>query len=675
MRIKKSLYIIIITLLMTLSGPLQAVTASQLAEKDDNQETTTMRLPNEGRSDLQELIQRVSTEEKNQPTESQSKTDKQSKANNSDEAEALEMPKKETESTIEEKASSTVENDNNQQTVQTTKPAPRAVVETGTNGGCDWSYDNVTKTITFKKASSGNGQLATGAILETSNISVAIQSQFESIAFDGPVIAPVDSSGLFSGTLIKSIIGIANLDTSNVTNMSTMFSTSKVTSLDLSSWNVNKVTDFSSMFSHVSTTSLNLSNWGQNRNVTGVNMESMFEGAGNISNLTLNNFSTIHVVNMSNMFSMCYSLTSLNLSGWNIDEVETFTQMFYSASKLTDLNLSNWGTSRSVTNVRMGRMFYGTTKLTDLTLTNFNTANVTSMEEMFSSSGIVTLNLDDWNVDSVETFSAMFMNMPNLTNLNLSDWGTNRNETNVVMQSMFENTPKLTNLTLTNFNTFNVTSMQSMFNRSGVSSLDLSHWNVSTVRYFNQMFDGSSVESVNLSGWGTSGSANGARTISMFANTEKLISVNLSGFNMVNVTNISSMFSESAIETLDLSSWNTSNVTTATNAFANTNKLWKITLGENTKFLVNPNFTEAPVAGTIITDGDTTYTTNNATWQIVGNGTVHNPKGDVVTTTEMYADTPRPVTYVWAHTNLLSGFHGTSPWTFDADTGELVYGS
>ena len=53
MRIKKSLYIIIITLLMTLSGPLQAVTASQLAEKDDNQETTTMRLPNEGRSDLQ----------------------------------------------------------------------------------------------------------------------------------------------------------------------------------------------------------------------------------------------------------------------------------------------------------------------------------------------------------------------------------------------------------------------------------------------------------------------------------------------------------------------------------------------------------------------------------------------------------------------------------------------
>lgn len=58
MRVRKSLYIIIITLLMTLSGPLQAVTASQLSEKDNKQETT-MRLPNEGRSDLQELIQRV----------------------------------------------------------------------------------------------------------------------------------------------------------------------------------------------------------------------------------------------------------------------------------------------------------------------------------------------------------------------------------------------------------------------------------------------------------------------------------------------------------------------------------------------------------------------------------------------------------------------------------------
>ncbi|MGO2968598.1 MAG: BspA family leucine-rich repeat surface protein, partial [Leuconostoc falkenbergense] len=59
MRLKQQLTLIILITILTLTGPVQAVTASQLADHDDSNTTTKMRLPNEGRSDLQELIQRV----------------------------------------------------------------------------------------------------------------------------------------------------------------------------------------------------------------------------------------------------------------------------------------------------------------------------------------------------------------------------------------------------------------------------------------------------------------------------------------------------------------------------------------------------------------------------------------------------------------------------------------
>ncbi|WP_442357554.1 BspA family leucine-rich repeat surface protein [Leuconostoc falkenbergense] len=120
-------------------------------------------------------------------------------------------------------------------------------------------------------------------------------------------------------------------------------------------------------------------------------------------------------------------------------------------------------------------------------------------------------------------------------------------------------------------------------------------------------------------------------------------------------------------------------MTSTLNMFKGTTSLWQIKLGANTVFKGNdPSFTAAPAAGTTIIDDGSSYTTLAAEWQIVGTGSPHQPNGAYVTTTEMYEDTPRPVTYVWAHTApsaLISGVHGTSPWTLNPDTGELIYGS
>ncbi|MGO3624292.1 MAG: BspA family leucine-rich repeat surface protein, partial [Leuconostoc falkenbergense] len=145
----------------------------------------------------------------------------------------------------------------------------------------------------------------------------------------------------------------------------------------------------------------------------------------------------------------------------------------------------------------------------------------------------------------------------------------------------------------TNFKTTNVTNMESMFYNAGVTSLAIQSWDVSQVTTFEDMF-----------------------------------------------------YNANKLTTLDLSGWHTSGATVAA-MFYNTTNLWKITLGEDIIFSGNPRFQTAPAIGTTIPG--TSYKTTAASWQIVGTGTEFNPKGAMVTTTEMYADRTEPVTYVWAN--------------------------
>ena len=144
------------------------------------------------------------------------------------------------------------------------------------------------------------------------------------------IYANPDSSYLFAnigcsdrGTATEKITNIELLNTSNVTNMSHMFSEmgyEVMTSLDLGdNFDTSKVTNMDSMF--LSTgfrkmTSLNLGEKFDTSKVT--NMENMFFQTGyrEMTSLNLGNkFDTSHVTNMQAMFNYTgyYSMTSLNL--------------------------------------------------------------------------------------------------------------------------------------------------------------------------------------------------------------------------------------------------------------------------------------------------------------------------------------------------------------------------
>ncbi|WP_407631980.1 BspA family leucine-rich repeat surface protein [Leuconostoc falkenbergense] len=545
MRVRKSLYITIITLLMTLSGPLQAVTASQLSEKDNNQPTTTMQLPNEGRSDLQELIQRVdanvgddSAEEPSSETEA-------------DEHEEVEPP-------IEDSNLPEPEEQGNQKSVVQAK-APRAIT-TNTNGTSTWTFDSTTGLLSF-----GTGQLAERIDNNLTNAGVT-PANVKTIRFNGAVDAPTAVDYLFANlTQLSGFTSLNNFSTRYATSMSMWFDgTSSLSTLDLSSWNVTRVTSFEYMFyGATSLTTLNLSDWGVGRIVTDVRMGSMFRDTSALTNLNLTNFKTTNVISMTSMFNNT-GLTSLDLSSWDVTKVWGFHSMFSNATKLTTLNLSSWGVGRTATGVNMMYMFgsTSTSALTNLNLTNFETTNVIDMSYMFQKTALTSLDLSSWDVTQVTNFYYMFYSTTSLTTLNLSSWGVGRTATNVNMGRMFQDASALTNLSLTDFKTTNVIDMSYMFYRTGLNSLDLSSWDVTQVTSFYYMFySTTSLTTLNLSSWGVGRTATNVDMGYMFGITSALTNLNLTNFKTTNVIDMNNMFRSTALTSLDLSGWDVTKVT------------------------------------------------------------------------------------------------------------------
>ena len=404
---------------------------------------------------------------------------------------------------------------------------------------------------------------------------------------------------MFYGCKDLKELELSNFDTANVTTMASMFSgCSGLTTLDLSPWNTAKVTNMSSMFSGCSgLTTLDLSSLNTAK-VT--SMLSMFSGCSGLTILDLSSLNTGNVTNMSSMFYNCKALTELELSTFNTANVTSMASMFSGCGGLTTLDLSLLNTE-NVTN--MSSMFYNCKALTELKVSNFDTANVTNMSSMFwGCSSLEKLELSNFDTTNVTTMASMFLGCSSLKELELSNFDT----TNVTkMSSMFTECSGLTEINLSTFTTDNVTTMQYMFqdctalrnvtgfvvdtsqtaadvnmgsmflNCRALTSLDVSDWDTSNVTKMDSMFDmGNLTNSTNinktlteleLSGWDTSRVTTMGN---MFQNCRALTTLELSGWNTAKVTDMEQMFGGCrSLEVLNLSGWSTINVTKMTNMF------------------------------------------------------------------------------------------------------------
>ena len=160
---------------------------------------------------------------------------------------------------------------------------------------------------------------------------------------------------------------IAGLDTSNVTDMSSMFrNCGKLTTIPL--LDTSNVTSMGGMFNGCS--SLTTVPSLDTSNVTMIN--SMFDHCSSLTTIPL--LDTSNVTNMSYMFQYCSNLISI--PQLDTSNVTNMSYMFNGCSSLTTIPLLDTSNVTSMSN-----MFYDCMQITSIP--QLNTSNVTSMSNMF----------------------------------------------------------------------------------------------------------------------------------------------------------------------------------------------------------------------------------------------------------------------------------------------------
>ena len=154
----------------------------------------------------------------------------------------------------------------------------------------------------------------------------------------------VRSTSAWFNSKLESIEGLEYLNTSEVTSMSYMFGSVKLSNLDLSHFDTHKVKYMHSMFEHCSgLTDLDLSHF-DTRNVQ--SMAYMFANCPNLKSIDLSSFDTRNVENMGNMFRESTALTTLDLTNFNTSNVTSMRQMCYGCSNLTSIDMSSFDTGK-----------------------------------------------------------------------------------------------------------------------------------------------------------------------------------------------------------------------------------------------------------------------------------------------------------------------------------------
>ena len=205
----------------------------------------------------------------------------------------------------------------------------------------------------------------------------ATESWDISEAGDGSVMAYVEDDGSGNSTYKLTIGGKGGI-IANESMISYFSGFEEMTSIDLSAIDTSEVTDMSYMFSECNgLTSLDVSKFDTSQVTT---MTWMFAECSSLTSLDVSKFDTSKVTNMSYMFYNCRSLTSLDVSKFDTSKVTNMSYMFYNCRSLTSLDVSNFDTSQVID---MSWMFGNCSGLTSLDVSSFDTSQVTNIDSMF----------------------------------------------------------------------------------------------------------------------------------------------------------------------------------------------------------------------------------------------------------------------------------------------------
>lgn len=216
---------------------------------------------------------------------------------------------------------------------------------------------------------------------------------------------------MFGGaSSLPDVLAIKNWNTSNVIDMSFMFSgATSLKFVDVSNWDTSHVVSMAGMFqvgqSYAGDGQLQIIIGLNNLNVSNVtDMTCMFYGAGQMLFYDIADWNVSKVESMNHMFGDNFKLRSLDLSRWNVSNVKTMYCMFDDNYELTTIgNVSDWNTSSLIDAggwLNGAYSFIGDNTGT-LDLSRWDISNLKSIGEMFRATSLYTIDLSGWTFDGI----------------------------------------------------------------------------------------------------------------------------------------------------------------------------------------------------------------------------------------------------------------------------------
>jgi surface protein len=202
---------------------------------------------------------------------------------------------------------------------------------------------------------------------------------------------------------IQSFGHISNWDTSEVTDMSSLFFQKRSFNDDIGFWNVSKVNNMSRMFGIAESFNQDICSWDVS-NV--VNMSDMFWQATSF-NQPIGDWNVSKVTNMSRMFCGANTFNQ-PIGSWNVSKVTNMSIMF-SGAKSFNQPIGDWDVS-NVTNMELmfsGGSFFAPSSSFNQPIGSWNVSNVTNMSNMFSGATSFNQPIGSWNIDKVTNMSDM----------------------------------------------------------------------------------------------------------------------------------------------------------------------------------------------------------------------------------------------------------------------------
>ena len=221
----------------------------------------------------------------------------------------------------------------------------------------------------------------------------------------------INMYGLFTNARsLPEGLSLRNWDTSGVQDMRYMFSgCTSVLFIDVSNWDTGKVLSMAGMFQ----VGDNWKGNGQLTEIIGLgdldvsnvmDMTSMFYGAGQMTTYDIGRWNVSKVESMNHMFCDNFKLRSLDLSSWDVSSLKTIYCMFDDNLKLKSIgDVSHWNT---VNLIDAGGWLNGAHSFVGddngvLDISGWDTSNLKSAGEMFYYTTLHTIDLSGWTFDSI----------------------------------------------------------------------------------------------------------------------------------------------------------------------------------------------------------------------------------------------------------------------------------